>query len=522
MSSRNDPRLRVTRRAFLYGAGGATLALPWLERLGSIGHAQSKPSRPKRVIVMTYGMGIPLGAWRPTATGSTFDLPFVTEPLLPFKNRCLFVSSIDNRVLEVGGNAFVFGHPAKQEAALTGTLTTGAFPTDNSNLVSEIRADAETTGGANGPSVEQVIGQFLGSGQPLPSVNLAVDGSAAAAKYGAPMTTLTSNYFFEGRGNAISLNPRPRAAFDSLFASLQTTAPSDMDVARERQRARTKSVLDAVRASFQDLRKGLGRDDQRRLDEHAGRIRQLELDVKLSATCTAPDGIETVDDYSGYKMDQLAVLQNRILAHAMACDLAPIGRIEYANQQSPRFGIAELDSALDAAGSMYDWHAMVHGDPFPGTAATAFLRPGRGMTVTTYDQRLLSGYRFFVEQFANLLTELDAIPEGMGTTVLDNSLVVLASDLGEGIGHGHMKMGYVLAGNLGGARTGFHFDAGPSMPFAVGGDYFYAESSFNVSQLLNSMLDMAGVVDAQGTAATIGLGGYLEQNGKPRRIDGLF
>jgi len=509
-------RGRLSRRSVLYGGAGVALSLPWLEKLHGVGRAQSAPSRPRRVIVMAYEMGVPLGQWRPDAS---FALPYVTAPLEPFKQRCLFVSAIDNRVLDVGGNAFVFGHPAKKEAALTGTLTTGAFPTTNGDQLDEVRSDAETTGAANGPSVEQVIGEHLRASHPLPSVNLAVDGYAAAATYGPPQTTLTSNFFFEGRGNAISLDPRPRSAFDSLFGSLEPSAPSAADLARERQRRRTRSVLDAVRASFQDLRQGLGSEDRRRLDEHAARIRQLENDVQLSATCGLPAGIEVLDEYSGYRMDQLAPLQNRILAHAMACEMAPVGRIEYANQQNPRFGVAELDAELDAV-TDYDWHAMVHGDALPGTSA--FLRPGRG-DETSYDMRLLAGYRFFVEQFAGLLGELDAIPEGPDGSVLDNSLVVLASDLGEGLGHGHMKMGYVLAGNLGDARRGLHLDAGPSgMPFEVGGGYYYATSRYNVNQLLNSMLDMAGVVDAQGDPVTIGLGGYLEQASLPRRIDELF
>jgi hypothetical protein len=517
---KHGPHVRrfLSRRSFLYGAAGSVLALPWLEKLHGRGQAQTAPSRPKRVIVMAYEMGVPLGQWRPDAS---FALPYVTAPLEAFKDRCLFVSSIDNDVLGTGGNAFVFGHPAKKEAALTGTLTTGAFPTTNENRVEEVRADAETTGGANGPSVEHVIGEYLRASHPLPSVNLAVDGYAAAATWGPPETTLTSNFFFEGRGNAISLNPRPRNAFDSLFAALQSSqgTPTAEDLARERQRARSKSVLDAVRASFLDLRQGLGSEDQRRLDEHAARIRQLENDVQLSATCSVPAGIEVQDDYSGYRMDQLAPLQSRILAHAMACDMAPVGRLEFANQQNPRFGVPELDSTLDAA-TDYDWHAMVHGDPLPGT--TAYMRPGRGAD-TVYDPRLLDGYRFFVQQFATLLAELDAIPEGPDTTALDHSLVVLASDLGEGLGHGHMKMGYVLAGNLGGARRGVHVDAGPvGQAFAVGGGYFYADSRYNVNQLLNSMLDMAGVTDAQGSPVTIGLAGYLERASLLRRIDELF
>ena len=93
--------------------------------------------------------------------------------------------------------------------------------------------------------------------------------------------------------------------------------------------------------------------------------------------------------------------------------------------------------------------------------------------------------------------------------------MILASDLGEGHGHGHGKMGYILAGNLGTATPGVHFDAGPDAPFDAGGSYFYDASRYDVNQLLNSILDMAGVVDAEGMPITMGLG-------IPRRIDPLF
>lgn len=419
----------------------------------------------------------------------------------------------------MGGSNFVWGHPAKREAVLTGTLTTPAFANSNTNHVSEVMAGADAEGPANGPSVERVIGSHLLRNHPRASVDLGVDGYAGLAQWGAPQQTTSSGFFFEGAGNPITLTQSPSAGFQQLFAGLMDNGPSEEDLARERLRARNSSVLDAVRDSFRELSSGLGRADRLRLDEHAARIRQLEIDTQVSEGCTVPTGIGSVADYSGYRMDQLAPLQIRNLAHAMACELAPVGRLEFTNQQNPRFGIQELDATLDAA-TDYDWHAMVHGDPLPGS--TTPLRPGRDDSQVSYDSRLLDGYRFFVEQYAALLAELDSIQEGPDTTVLDNSLVILASDLGEGLGHGHMKMGFVLAGNLGGARTGYHLDAGPDQPFEVGGGYYYADARYNVNQLLNSVLDMAGVVDGAGGAVTMGLGGYLEQAGLPRRIDGLF
>lgn len=509
---------RLSRRQALMGLGGIALSLPWLEKLNGTAGAQATSSGPKRVIVVSYAMGVPLGQWRPNGAGSAFTLPYVTAPLDAFKDRCLFVSAIDNSVLDVGGDPFVYGHPGKKESALTGTLTSGAFPTNNTNQLSELLGQMSTAGGANGPSVEHVIGQALKKKHPLSSVDLAVHGESHL--YGVN-PTVTSEFFFEGRDNPVTMTSRPDTALSKVFAGVTPSGsePTEADLAYRALRERNKSVLDAVRSSFKDLRQGLSREDQRRLDDHAALIRQLELEVGVSASCTVPSDI-AAGNLKGASMGQVAQPMIKLLTHAMACELAPVGRLEFVAQDAPSFGIASVDSLLSEVSSAdYNWHALVHGDPLPGTSGT--IRPGRGEG-QTYDSRLLDGYRFFVQQFADLLSALDSVPEGPETSVLDNSLVVLASDLGEGLGHAHHKMGYILAGNLGAAKKGFHLDAGPKRTFEVGGQYFYAPSTYNVSQLLNSMLDMAGVVDAQGKPANMGLGGYLQSRGLNRRIDALF
>lgn len=482
--------------------GGIALALPWLERLEGRAQAQAA-ARPRRVIVMTYSMGIPTGEWLPSATGATFTLPFATAPLERLKSRCLFVSGLDNAVLNEGGSEFQFGHPAKQEAALTGTLTTGAFPTTNTNQLTDLLPARTTKGGANGPSVEQIIGTSLRAGHPRPSIDLGIDGDKKLGK-------VASTFFFESRGAAVSLECDPGAAFTQLFASVPGEAP--VAGAMAQLQARRKSVLDAVRDSFGELAVGLGHDDRRRLEEHAARIRRIELEMPVARVCSAPTGISAAPNQH---MGQISPLQVRILAQAMGCSLAPVGRIEYAHQQSPRFGIPEVDGTLEAIKGTTDWHGMVHGDPLPGTQA--FLRPGRNPSVTSYDRRLLLGYRFFVQQFADLLQALDELPEGPGTTVLDNSLCILATDFGDGLGHYHGKMGYILAGHLGRGRRGFHHAS------ANHADGIYGRSRHNVNQLLNSIADMAGVTDASGAPiAEVGLQGFLKKINAPRRIDELF
>jgi hypothetical protein len=493
---------KLSRRGFLTGLGGLAIALPWLERFSRPASAAPAPNGPKRIIVMTYLMGVPGGAWKPSTTGTGFTLPYVTAPLQPWRDRCLFVSDIDNSVLEEGGNSFAFGHPAKSEACLTGTLTSNAFPTTNTNNVTQVIGSASAIDGAraNAASVEHVIGQQLYSGQAFRSIDLGVDGDIVR---GATPGTHTSRFFFEGRDTPISIQADPRRAFERYFAMVPTgggPSPALLEL-----RARNKSVLDAVRESYGDTARGLGTDDRRRLEEHASRIRQIEIGG-ATPSCAQPTNITSG---AGERMNNLAAMQIRMLAQAMACDLAPVGRLEFLNQQSPRFGLTTLDNTLESAQN-YDWHAMVHGDPLPGTSTG--LRPGVA-GANSYDQRLQDGYRFFVQQFANLMAELDKFPEGNGT-VLDNTMLVLASDLGEGLGHHHGKMGFIVAGKTVGGRTNTHVRCTTA-------DGFYTTSSFEVVQLLNSLCDMAGVT-SNGQPVSVGLQGYLSKVGRPRRIDGLF
>ena len=134
---------------------------------------------------------------------------------------------------------------------------------------------------------------------------------------------------------------------------------------------------------------------------------------------------------------------------------------------------------------------MVHGEADPeGVNA----RPSHDNDRTGYyNPALLDGLRFYPQVFANLLRELDRFEEGPdGRTVLDNSLCVLATDMGDGYGHGGGKMGYVLAGNLGPFATGYHFDGCPDH------DEWYRESSYEHTSVLTTIANAFCLRDAAG------------------------
>jgi hypothetical protein len=65
---------------------------------------------------------------------------------------------------------------------------------------------------------------------------------------------------------------------------------------------------------------------------------------------------------------------------------------------------------------------------------------------------------WFVSQFVYLLDQLSQRPEGAGT-MLDNSIVLLCSEISDGNTHSHDDMPFIIGGKAGGAlRTGQIFD----------------------------------------------------------------
>ena len=480
--------MSTTRRRFLTGAGGVAPALPWLEATAPRAAWAQSRARPTRLVMIAYPMGHVLDAWQPSRAGTGFTLPAITAPLERHRARTLFVSNADNKVTELNAES-TFGHPVKTESVLTGTLMRAAFSGDRRNVRGNVIASGQGTdqGGPNGPSICHHVGQAIRrSGQPHASIDVGVSGDPDERN------DVRSAFFFEGPATPVGVQCNPARAFHRYLGGVASGAAA-AEALRRAQR-RKQSVLDLVRASFTELRSGLNAGDRARLEAHAARVRQVEVSLAQCAPPSAgPYGaIEPDASYAPFRtlsMRQRSELMVPTLTHALGCDLAPVGRLEYFDQQSPNFGVPAVDDAIRAwqAGGK-DWHAMVHGDASPLDGASTRSTPPASF--------LVGGYRFFVEQMVAVLDGLAQISDGPdGATALDNTLVMLSSDLGNGGGHAARKLGFVLSGNLGGARTDFHFDA-------RGRDAgFYTDSAYGSTQVLNTVQRIFDVRDASGAPA---------------------
>jgi Protein of unknown function (DUF1552) len=420
---------RLGRRAFLLGTGGVVLTLPFLDAFNNV--AKAAPPNPKRFILFYHSQGTILRHQViPGSSEGNFQLGQIMSPLEPWKDRCLFLSGVDNKISGLNRSN---GHNSSTRSCLTANVYSSALDANNQLIPTDAQPDVE--GHASGPSIDQVLAQRLLGGQPYASVDLSISQD-------------NGRLLYAGKDDPVTSEPDPQKAFDRFFAE---TPASAEELARIR--LRKLSVLDAVQENFGRLRQRVGRDDKARLDAHAEKIRAIETSIENAKVCQTPT-MDLPTDFN-YQLDEAvaAPVQMDLLTMAMSCDLAPVGTLVFGNGHDPGFSGLTVDGQPLSAG--YDnWHAMVH--------EGRNLDAGNG---NTYDSPgLVRGYQWYTEQFAGLLERLASTPDTGTDTLLDTTCVLWMSEFGDGVGHNNNKLHIVMAGNT-------SFPMGRCLTLGEGGPY---------------------------------------------------
>lgn len=449
----------VSRRNALRGAGGIALALPFLELFsGATAHAQQ--GMPKRFVLFYHHQGTILRHWaQPGASETSYQLGEILSPLEgldplgnPWKDRCLFLYGVDNKIARIVSPS---GHFA-QSTVLTCQVHTTSIDGNGNLLPTSQQPSQPGLYHAIGPSIDQVLAQRLRNNHPYGSIDVSVAEN-------------NSSTLYAGANDPVDSEPDPQAVFDRYFANGLQSAEE-----LARLRLRKLSVLDAVNDNFATLRARLGASDRQRLDAHADKIRELELAIQNARECSVPTLSPAVGfDYQNDEQEG-ARLQLDLLTMAMACDLAPVGSCIFARGHDPTWTwITDYPGSIETG--YENWHDMVH------------LGRNMGPNADQDAPGLIRGYKWYTEQFVELLSRLHATPED-GGTMLDNSVVLWMSEFGNGTGHNSNRLHIVLAGAVGGsAGTGRCLTLGPN------GDY--GESPNSTNQVFVSLLNTFGFAD---------------------------
>jgi hypothetical protein len=230
----------------------------------------------------------------------------------------------------------------------------------------------------------------------------------------------------------------PQVVFERMFGDGTTV---DQRAAR---RKRDRSILDSLNGSLARLRKDLSTSDRGRLDTYTENVREIErrLEIAMKASTVAPTDMP-VPVGVPQSFDEHIKLQFDLLSLAFQADITRVGTLLFARDLTGRTYPESDAPTLGFHGGSH------HGE----------------------DPRRISEYaklnQYHVKMIAYLVDRLSKIKEGDGT-VLDHSLVLYGSNMGNSNQHLHYDVPHVLVGGLNGRIKGNRHLAYPTKQVPTG------------------------------------------------------
>ena len=415
----------ISRRTVLKGSG-VTLALPFLEAMvpASTALAATAAMPKSRFVGCFVPHGMAPGYWVPASEGPlAAELPFNWKPLEPFRDRTVILSGLHSRSAEPPPGATGADHwvAAAFLCADKPKKTAGA----------DIRA---------GKTIDQMIAEKIGRDNLMPSMQLAVeDPGANSSNCGEGYScTYTNTISWSTPTQPLPMELNPQVVFERMFGDGST---AEQRVAR---RKRDESILDSLTGSLTRLRGDVGSDDRNRLDEYTQDVREIErrLQIAMKASATAPTDMG-VPVGVPQTFDEHIKLQFDLLALAFKADITRVGTLLFARDLTGRtYPECEAPTVGFHGGSH-------HGED-----------PKRIAELSKINQ-------YHVKMLAHLIDKLANTKDGAGT-LLEQSMVLYGSNMGNSNQHVHYDVPHVLVGGLNGKLQGGRHIAYPTKTVPTG------------------------------------------------------
>jgi hypothetical protein len=380
---------------------------------------------PLRMAYCYVPNGIHMQDWKPKEAGENYELTPTLKVLEPFRQDMLVLTGLAHDKAEANGDG-----PGDHARAMA-TFLTGC--------------QAKKTGGADirvGISVDQLAAQKIGAATRFASLELSCDKGRQSGECDSGYScAYSSNISWKTESTPVPPETNPRLVFERLFSGSSDIATA---AARREREKYQKSILDYVREDAARLQNKLGANDKRKLEEYLTSVREIEARLTRVeqgnqaelGSVTKPTGIPK--EYNEYLR-----LMADMMVLAFQTDTTRISTFIFANEGSNR-SYAFMDVSEGH-------HDLSH--------------HGRD---AKKQEKIAKINRFHLEQFAYLLGKMKSIKEGDGT-LLDNSMVVYGSCIGDGNRHNHNDLPVVVLGKGGGTiKTGRHmmFEKNKEIPLA--------------------------------------------------------
>ena len=445
----------IARRTFLKSAG-CTLTLPLLEAMvpASVPLMAAEAALPKpRFVGIFFPHGMAPGYWDPGAEGVLSDqLPLIMEPLKRIKDQTVVMTGLWSKSAEPPEGTTGSDHwvAAAYLTAIKPRKTAGS--------------DA-TVGSA---TIDQIIAQKIGQETLLPSLQLACeDPNSSSSNCGEgyscsytnsiswiELPTPPNEPFVHTSPLPMELNPQN--VFERLFGSGSTP---EIRAARMRQ---NKSILDSILGELASLNKELGASDRLTVNQYTDEIREIERRIQIAAKASSdvpeiplPTGIpESFDEHIKLHFDMTAL--------AFRADITRVATLLGARDLTARSYLYPKNEWFPNGGVSPSFHGGSHHQEDP-----------------VQIRRYADINRYHVSTLAYFAEKLKSIPDGDGT-LLDHSLILYGSNMGNSNQHQHYDVPHILVGGANGRFKG-------------GRHLAYERKTVTTGNLLLSLLDMFDV-----------------------------
>jgi len=408
---------QANRRLFLKAAG-MSLALPWLESspiLAAARTEQAAAQPPVRFLTTFFPLGVNTHKWGACGTGDDLELEETLKPLEVIKHKVNVLQGLAHPHLRD-----MRGHAGKVASFLTGE------PGGRDHNTSGI-------------SIDQRIAARIGDQTEFRSLVLGIAPSRNGRAF------YDSSISWRGPDRPLAKEIDPAMTFATLFADKSWLK-------------RDESVLDFVLDQAKHLEKRVSAQDSQTLAEYFEGIRELELriarldrektdwqrhqadELSISRRFHAddPSGAGETPDFALYQPENFREhtdLMLDLIVLALRTDKTRVLTFMF-DSYGPKY----MDFSF-LPGVTGQWHSLSHHKETPSSL---------------HQYHLIN--QWHVSQFTSLLRKMDEVQEG-DRTLLDNSMVMIGSDMWDGNRHTCTEYPLLLAGGGGGRiKTGRAID----------------------------------------------------------------
>jgi hypothetical protein len=423
----------LSRRTILRGAG-VSLALPFLDAMmpaqTPVARTAAAPRPRLCCIEMVHGSagstvdGSNKHYWSPEKDGADFEFTPTLEPLKDFREYLTVITGTDLRP----AGAYAEAEEGGDHFRSSSVFLTAAHP--------------KLTMGADiycGASIDQMYAQRFGQDTPLPSIQLCIESvdSSGHCDYGYACV-YSDTISWASPTQPLPMTIDPRQAFEMLFGDGAT--PEERAL---RQQAKG-SILDRIAHRVGLLQTNLGPEDRARLAEFLDDVREIERRIQRTEAHnrsgaarqlpTAPVGVPD-------SFEEHVKLMFDLQALAFATDTTRCSAFKMSRDVCQR--------VYEESGVKVPFHTASHHGESPARIAD-FAKINR----------------YHVSLLPYFFNKLKNTPDGDGN-LLDHSLILYGSPMGDSNAHNHKRVPILLAGKANGKVKGnLHVRCADGTPMA--------------------------------------------------------